>query len=279
MIEILAITLQPFRENESYPTTSRNTSRVTLSAQVLALDLPPGLKSRCINRLSFHSRVPQPDFTEVRETKRRREEKKVSTQPVLVAILPRVPLLAGTSDGGHEDRSLPRVWENYPLFASRHARSLPFSRLARRESTACFSESNPWFEATTLPRYPCSWTAAAPPSRSLSFLPRYFSLELPLALASFPLHICFSLSLLSFRSSPIFLRILSQLCLTICLAPASHILSFSFYTPLSSCSQDSTPETLSSSTYTQFRVTSSCPSMAAGIGPIANFCGHENKFS
>jgi len=57
-----------------------------------------------------------------------------------------------------------------PLFSRgpTHPPSLPFSRLARRESTACSSESSPRFGAATLPRYPCSWTAGAPPPSVLS---------------------------------------------------------------------------------------------------------------
>lgn len=80
---------------------------------------------------------------------------------------------------GHARVKTPRkrTREDHPLFAVQYARSLSFSRLARRESTACFSESSPWFEATTLPRYSCSWTATAPSPSILCPLPLGISLS------------------------------------------------------------------------------------------------------
>lgn len=199
---------------------------------MLVLDLPLGLKSRCINRLSFHSRVSRPDFTVIGETERRRRRKvEVLTRPTFVTILPRVSFLAGMSEATRVGAC--RRYKKTTLFSvSRHTRSLPFSRLARRESTACSSESNPWFEAATLPRYPCSWTTTTPPSRSLSFFSRVFCRLCQLAtpylfLSSFSFPFVSLVSLSEFYLN----------CLTACLALSSHsvFLLLSRLT-LSSCS-------------------------------------------
>lgn len=122
---------------------------------------------------------------------------------------------------GHARVKTPRkrTREDYPLFAVQYARSLSFSRLARRESTACFSESSPWFEATTLPRYSCSWTATAPSPSILCPLPLGISLSIFLSYSPPSHFVCFSL-FFSFRLPGNSISVLPSCCVHF--APSSY---------------------------------------------------------
>lgn len=127
-----------------------------VSRRALALDLPPALKSQRVNQLSSHPRMPRPDFTGVNneeqdkgaaeEGERKGEGKgyEMSIGDFCNFLLLVLGVFFGENEG-YAGVKTPRkgTHEDYPLFAVQYARSLSFSRLARRESTACFSESSP----------------------------------------------------------------------------------------------------------------------------------------
>lgn len=123
---------------------------------------------------------------------------------------------------------------SFPFFFSRrNARSLPFSRLARRESTACSSESNPWFEASTPPplhllldHHPLSPSQPVASALILSFSPclsQSFTLSRYLSI-SYPFHCMFILFHFSLTTLFVLLPFL-RLQFVRCSQPVCKILS------------------------------------------------------
>lgn len=245
--------------------------RSRCQSRALALDLPSALKSRRVNQLSSHPRMPRPDFMEVNSKERGKgaaeEEEGKGDRKGIQDVdwwFPQFsPFGISCFFGGNEGHARVKTRrkgtrEDYPLFAVQYARSLSFSRLARRESTACFSESSPWFEATTLPRYSCSWTATALPLPS-----SVLSLLVFLSRSSFRTrHLLTSFVSLSFSFClpwKFDLRLAILLC-SLCSIFVFR-LSSSSLTPSSSTRRHAVLPI-----YTQFRITRSCPSMTARIG-------------
>ena len=150
----------------------------------------------------------------------RRRKVEVLTRLTFVTILPQASFLAGMSEAtrvGVKDVSK-------LLFFLRTGTHVISRSPGSRDERALRAplKATPDSKQRSSPRYSCSWTTAAPPSRFLSFFSRAFYRLYQLATPY--------LFLFSFRISCISLRILSQLCLTAYLTLSSHfifLLSFS----------------------------------------------------
>lgn len=234
--------------------------------RVLAHDLPPGLKSQRVNQLLSHPRVFCPDFTGMNSKEQRdkgavkRDEKgegeryKVSIRDFLLLVSR--TFLAETR-GIQEWKHLGRGHARITLFPRPDTHVLsrsPGSRDERalRASLKAAPDSKPRPSPATLapgppPLFPSHLLTHSSPS--LVFLSVFLSYLPPSHSLFFPFRLPWnSISVLLCPLCSIFVSRLSSSFLTL------------------SSARELPPEMLSSSTYTQFRIIWSCPSMTARIG-------------
>lgn len=241
---------------------------LTLSAspRALAFDLPPGLKSRRINQLSSHPRVPRPDFTEdARKTiKRGRKMEKKVYRRLALSVISRAYRLAGKRKTNgqfpiHEDRNTKSGL--CPLFANRHARFSPRSLDSRDEralraplKATPDSKRRPFPAAATLAPEPPVLLLPPCPVLSLSLrISLSVSVPLPASFLALCTFLCFS------PSTPCFF-----------LSEFYHIsVRFRIYASYILCtlrSWHSLSSAISSSRLHSISGNFSCPSMTAEIG-------------